>query len=463
MNTDHIQEAFVLKKLDDPLRNVYVTIGDRKVAALGGRLNVTTDGAPRLEIYFEHDPLNQGAGLKRGTVIPETHYATITAETHSGYDLQAKRVFYDRITGFDFTRFEFFPGQVELSRGDPLPTTKAGVEGIVMPFPERVTNSDYMIEDNCPMFGRGSHGAWLRIEMESVSLGLRKSEGSRKFDEGIHELKIWSKIPGDLGLQELGQAFLHSLSFLTGRRLGWRTRCFSHDKREIVVLKKPTQQTVRFHPPLPELVGREMMDHQTDLLLKGTRFFQMSESEAALTALQVCWDSAGNFFVTRDLLLCIAVEGLADYIVDESPRASVLCPEQAAFLEAKRKIIKAILDAELVKSTSPGHFDGDGDLVRLVKGMEAFGWLRASEKIVKAGELVGVEFNNDELKAWKTLRNKPAHGDFDYDSDRDALQNSFWSAAKVAGMLNKLVLALIGYTGPIVDYATQGFPAASFP
>src|SRR5688572_24503702 len=113
MMPDAIQQAFVSKQLDDALQNVFVTLGDRQIAALGGRLNVKANGAPRLELYFSGDPLMQGAGLKPGTIIPESHYAAVSAETHSGYKLHADRIFYDTITGHDFTRFEFDTSEVE--------------------------------------------------------------------------------------------------------------------------------------------------------------------------------------------------------------------------------------------------------------------------------------------------------------------------------------------------------------
>jgi hypothetical protein len=456
MRLNDIQHRFVLGDLDDPLRNVSVAIGDRKVAALGGRLRVTQDGAPCLEIYFQGDPLGQSVGLKPGTMIPDSRYATITAETHSGFELRANRLFYRNIKGLNFTRFEFFPHEVELCQvGFPVPN--AGLEGILTSFPESVLNSDYSVEDSCPMFGERLHAAWFRLDFDNVELGLRKS------DDGLPLLKVWSKVPGDPGVEHLGQAFIYALSFLTGRRLSWRTRRLSTNENVVVRLKKSPKQTVPFYPPLPQTMERKMMEHHADLLFKGTVFFGKPESKTVLTALQVGWDSADNFFVTRDLLLCIALEGLADYVLDESPQASAVSQEKEAFKTAKHSVIQ-LLAGHGLKSSAPGQFEGDSNLIRIVKGIEAFSWLRAADKIEKAGQLLGGSFTDDDLKAWKRLRNQPAHGDFDYDDEEpDALQNSHWDASRVAAMLNKLVLGLIGYRGPIRDYSIPGFPFVPFP
>jgi hypothetical protein len=150
-------------------------------------------------------------------------------------------------------------------------------------------------------------------------------------------------------------------------------------------------------------------------------------------------------------------------VTDQSPQASARCPEKSSFAAAKQKLIQLVLNNQLLKSVAPGVFDGDPNLIRIVKGIEAFGWLRGADKIRKAGELLGLTYTDDEVKAWKHLRNQPAHGDFDFDSQNSvALQESHWNAAKVAGMLNRLVLGLIGYRGPIRDYSTQGFPTVSF-
>ncbi len=204
------------------------------------------------------------------------------------------------------------------------------------------------------------------------------------------------------------------------------------------------------------------MDKQSELLQKATLFFQEPANDAALTAMQVCWDAADNIFVIRGLLLCAALEGLADYVVDESPRSAVLSPEKDAFAKLKEGVVQVIRSADTLGSDDP--LSKEASLKRIIDGISSFGYLTSANKIRKAGELLGVRIVDEEMAAWKNLRHKTAHGDFEFDfGDQSNTQQAFNQTATVANIFNKFILALIGYKGPFRDYGVPGHPTRSFP
>ncbi len=65
----------------------------------------------------------------------------------------------------------------------------------------------------------------------------------------------------------------------------------------------------------------------------------------------------------------------------------------------------------------------------------------------------------DELRAWKSLRNKTAHAD---QPDRTPSQKEMNEVFKVTTMMHKLVFQAIGYSRKYNDYGTPGFPLREF-
>ncbi len=300
------------------------------------------------------------------------------------------------------------------------------------------------------MFYQKVHRCWLKLEFDQARLGLRKDESKTCW------LKLWSEIPGDPGLEKLGGGFLRALSFPLGRRLHWQAFSYSIGDEARITLRRNIKATKQHFPPLPEMTTRPLMDKQSELLRQATLFFQDPANESALTARQVCWDAVDNIFITRGLLLCAALEGLADYLVEESSHSAVLSPEKEAFAKLKERAVQVL--------GSDNRLSEDAFLKRIVDGISSFGYLTSADKIRKAGELLGVKINDEEIEAWKKLRHKPAHGDFDFDfSNQSKTQLASNQTASVATVLNKFILALIGYKGPFRDYGTAGYPTRSFP
>ncbi len=210
-------QEFAAKKLDEPLHNVSIRHRDEISEAANGRLTVAEDGSPRLEIFLASPPPNQGSGLGPGSIIPASKYATVTADTQRGLKLTANRLF-PQHTGWNmpgFSRMVFLPNEVRLV-SPAMPSEKAELEGVVTTFPENIFNADYFVEDDCEMFYQKGRRSWLKLEFDQVQLGLRKDEGETCW------LKLWSRMPGDPGLERLGRGFLWALSFLLGRRLHWK-------------------------------------------------------------------------------------------------------------------------------------------------------------------------------------------------------------------------------------------------
>ena len=85
------------------------------------------------------------------------------------------------------------------------------------------------------------------------------------------------------------------------------------------------------------------------------------------------------------------------------------------------------------------------------------------ESVRKAASWIKINLTEDEITAWRQLRNPLAHGrfDLDYGSPTD-IQDKLNQAARVANIVNKFVLAIIGYEGIYRDYSSVNYPTCDF-
>jgi hypothetical protein len=80
-------------------------------------------------------------------------------------------------------------------------------------------------------------------------------------------------------------------------------------------------------------------------------------------------------------------------------------------------------------------------------------------KIARAAALLKLPFSEREFEAWENIRHARAHGDFSISvQNHDKFQSEWADRDCVANLINKFVLALIGYSGPYTDYSSPGYP-----
>ena len=134
----------------------------------------------------------------------------------------------------------------------------------------------------------------------------------------------------------------------------------------------------------------------------------------------------------------------------------MLSAQKLAFAKLKERVIQVLKSDEQLSK--------DAAVKRITAGISSYEFLTSADKIRNAGELLGLRITKQEIADWKNLRNEPAHGDFDFDfGDPLEIQLALNRTASVANMINKYVLALIGYKGPFRDYGAPGHPRRNFP
>ena len=90
-------------------------------------------------------------------------------------------------------------------------------------------------------------------------------------------------------------------------------------------------------------------------------------------------------------------------------------------------------------------------------------FLKDGESIWRAAKWLKINLTQDEIAAWRELRNPLAHGRFDVDIESPTeIQGKLNQAACVANIVNKFVLAIIGYEGLYRDYSTIQYPTCDF-
>jgi len=102
-------------------------------------------------------------------------------------------------------------------------------------------------------------------------------------------------------------------------------------------------------------------------------------------------------------------------------------------------------------------------LERVKSAIKKEEYFKDVESVRKAASWIKINLTEDEITAWRQLRNPLAHGrfDLDYGSPTD-IQDKLNQAARVANIVNKFVLAIIGYEGIYRDYSSVNYPTCDF-
>lgn len=151
----------------------------------------------------------------------------------------------------------------------------------------------------------------------------------------------------------------------------------------------------------------------------------------------------GVWLDTIALLLAVSVESLLNDPVYKEFGA----PDE----EGRRKI------QELIAYVTKASFDRKltERAANVMGGMMSSSASDKLHVLAKAGVI-----DEEDIKAWKAIRNAAAHGGLKV--DLSSLKNALAQVNRLVAMTYKLVFLRIGYQGKYVDYATSGWPTAQF-
>lgn len=159
-----------------------------------------------------------------------------------------------------------------------------------------------------------------------------------------------------------------------------------------------------------------------------------------LNQMCLCWDAIGTTLQVDALVAASVLEGYLNKLsrfMDLEAISSVAPEEQAA--------LRAALEASPEIANSPL-------LPRLQGFVQSMGQVRAKDVLhaLQGGDRP--LFSAEEVKAWGKMRNPLAHGSF-WLKTHGEHQNLATRYDHVRNMLNKLVMATVGYSGAYCDYS----------
>jgi len=449
MAFSEILKAYATRKLDQPLRDVTVKHGDTVLLTGHGWLRIEEDGSLVIEFITNEGLRVYDKDSEAGAVTFPTDNPVLEALLEDGSKLRA---YVYRLSPQSWTpvggRIKFSPWEVEIHIHHPV-KLGTGIIGLLTPFQTDLANTFSILKDDNPFFGREEHYSWLKLDLDGTTVGLRKEES------GLRWLSFTEQKTKSPDVVKHAEAFLTALSFLVGQSVLWLAFTTVDGDSEIVRLRQPDKkQRGLVEQPLPlDLSAYRFGKSESDVLVQGTTFFHANDRVGHW--LMLCWNAAGGYFPTQCLVASSVVEALAKFITKDSPQAATLKPEKEKFDGFKKECVTVLENNEGTKNSE--------FLKRIVNRINPTDYLRYEESIKKAGEIVRpgdpIVISDEEISAWNKLRNSTAHGVFQTGQVPDAaVLKQMHRYDCCVNIINKLVLGLIGYTGPFRDYSKPNYP-----
>lgn len=278
---------------------------------------------------------------------------------------------------------------------------------------------------------------WSEIKSEDYSIRLDRGDSTWSILE--IEMRFNSSVAD---FTNVVQGFLNALSLRMGRRVDVLATKIIHGRTE-------TRHLAGFHMtrlkhtgnnPIVPLVLRNGMG--SNFLVAAMEYFRSNQNSAVFDYLNSVWDAELVSRENHRLQLAIALEGLSKYVNKLQP--GPLCTPAELKRKADEEKFSKLKD-EAVKLIDSIEFD-EGHRNRLINVVKRASLNDSGPMIRSAGECLGINFTDDELKCWRLMRHAAAHGD---NSSFDETEGDFFA---LQSMLYRLVLRLVGWSGPVVPY-----------
>ena len=243
-------------------------------------------------------------------------------------------------------------------------------------------------------------------------------------------------------------AFLTGLAFATGQHC-WPYHVTIRQNGRLLVDKLHAVQKLDRSSlaPFSERIGFNAAVGQiewqfADFLGKATSFFN-SKTDLSEAASQALWllRSADAKNVPDEITLmslCVLLESLAGMIFDEKGLASA--QDSVSFEAARTELLNWIEEKK----------PKDGSGFQRFRNMIASTRLdRAKDKYMAVSDHFGLQWDGlmkDAWAIWEKVRNKGAH-DILRKEKAQKMESRFTAIGRIAGVINVLVLRLIGYSG----------------
>lgn len=406
----------------------------------GLRFLGVTDGAETVSSTFGR------FAAPLGRLIPRDTYVSITGRTLEGWDastipvplggytvsMESPHVLWD-LTGDGLTLAR------PLTPHKQHPRLVRALLGPPAKHWPRVTHTEIRNE-----YSRSSSSKadWLEAKIQLGTL-VAQQRSDHWFE--IRLTVESDSAPGDSF--EIVHAVAQAFGFVLGRRVwiqGLEDLQTDRETRHLYRYREPTRNSLR--PPLGEATA--YLNNVETLLGKAVDFFLTKEGQKVAQYLDLCWDTVDNDFRTSVALVSICAESLlrlaSKGLPEKDPGYTPMDRDTlCSWVESKEgSLTKRFLDR--------------------VRGFINTLSQRRPIDVLWAWHREGVlGVTPEDIDAWEKSRHPSAHGAFGPLPDVVQLQRRLDRFHRVQNLMNRIVLHLVGYRGPYMDYAR--WSEAEFP
>lgn len=431
-----------------PLVDLKLLRGDGQAHVGTGHLVWTADGC-RLDAVTDGGSIVWGEfgrfGLTPGEIIPDDHYLALAGRTQDGWRISIERLDnggYEhhvdqesliwRMSDRSFRSHLIY--EQERSHGDETAAAFV-VIGSGVDLGTWPRSSETRVEN--PVFGRSRQQKdWLQFETSFGPVAVRMAESD--------SIQIRARSVKDCQMSDARSAIQKALSYVDGRRCEYSAFCEYDGKTERRWLKsfKDRSRLQRIYRPFN---GTAMMTPCLEPMLSCLcNFFLTEEGKAIYELLDAWMDATENRFTSRVMVECGVVEALARIICENNP--AIGSEEQPDEVLSAVDDLKSHLTAMDLSESTQTRLTG---LLGTVRNRSAKDRLYAIQRSGWCG------IQQDEIKSWNALRNKVMHGNSAVgDGSLPRFQKAVDHSAKIANLINKMVLQAAGYAGQFFDYMT---------
>ena len=249
--------------------------------------------------------------------------------------------------------------------------------------------------------------------------------------------------PEDGRIDDVSQHAALAFGLASGARCRWVSwREESKGVVRIFLGEPPYDPGLRF-PVMRRDVDRE--DFKKFIRAVAEALWQKPELRNALSLPELASPPKGTYLEIIALLSAAVAEAMLRTFCEALPGSGSVRPVDPEQLVS----LKTLMNQEPIASHP---------LARRVLGMlEMLNQVRPTDVLYAVNAASPRFFSNDEIEAWKSLRNPAAHGRFD-NSSADFLRK----VALVFNIMNKIVMRTVGYEGQFVDYSTMEWALTTF-
>lgn len=402
-------------------------------AGEGVRVQAETDGSAEMQKRFD-----TGVVDVPGTLFPRDRFVHAEGYTQEGWHIEVEPAFggdHDIHTDSPYVLWDYRARSLKVTRLD-WGADRRSIRILLGPPPKfwtrRTTTesrNEFFIDDVTDM-------DWMLISTTYGDAAARRRT-DELFEFSIRLFDKWN----DISTERVVNAATRCFSMLTGKALkirGYVDLTLSESKSFLWTPDRmPTKR--RFPPPIDEFMAHIQGAEQ--LVGNAFDYFMLPESEPVARLLSLCWDTADNDIPTKHAAVGIAAEGL----LREASRKRT--DTDGSFTDLDVEYLKTWLNS------NPGALSP-----RLVKRLRGYvGTLghRRPKDILEDWRTRGIlGVCREDITAWSEIRNSAAHAESsETGEDRAKLQAQITQYHRVANLINRVVLQLVGYRGAYIDYA----------